>query len=131
MTWLLDTNALIQAQRGYPESVFARLSRVSPDDVATSSISIAELWYGAAKHAEPERKQKRWRRFLEPFTVLPFDRAASELHGELRHTLRRQPIGERDLLIACIALDHDLTLVSANLREFSRVPNLRVEDWSS
>jgi tRNA(fMet)-specific endonuclease VapC len=130
VAWLLDTNVLIHAQRGHPASVLARLVEASPDDVATSSVSIAELWYGAAKSTEPGRKQKLWRRFLEPISVLPFDREAGELHGELRQALRRQPIGERDLLIACIALTHDLTLVTANTREFIHVPDLRVEDWS-
>ncbi len=130
MRWLLDTNVLIQAHRGDPAVVRGRLARISPEDMAVSAITVAELWYGAAKTPDPERKRSMWRRFLESFTVLPFDRASGELHGDLRYALRRQPIGERDLLIACTALSNRLTLVTANMAELGRVPGLRVEDWS-
>jgi tRNA(fMet)-specific endonuclease VapC len=130
VTWLLDTNVLIHAQRGHPAHVTAQLSHISPDEVAISSVTVAELWYGAAKSPDPERKKKAWLRVLAAFAVLPFDRASAELHGELRHALRKHQIGERDLLIACIALANDLTLVSTNVGEFGRVPGLHVEDWS-
>jgi len=131
MSWLLDTNVLIHAQRGAPAQVRARLITISPDHAAVSVMSVAELWYGAAKAAAPEAKRSAWRKYLEGFVVLPFDRAAAELHGELRHELRREPIGDRDLVIACTALVNDLTVVTANVREFARVPGLRVEDWSA
>lgn len=130
MTWLLDTNVLIHAQRGEPARVRERLRGISPEDVSVSAMSVAELSYGAARSRAPEATQRAWGQFLDGFTVLPFDREAAELHGQLRHELRRQPIGDRDLVIACTALAHDLTLVTANLREFRRVPGLRVEDWS-
>ena len=130
MIWLLDTNVLIHAQRGEPAKVGERLARVSPDDLAVSAVSIAELWYGAAKHSDPARKRRLWTQFLAPYGVLAFDRAAAELHGDLRHALRHQPIGERDLFQAAIGLAHDLTLVTANVDEFRRVPGLRVENWA-
>lgn len=130
MTWLLDTNVLIHAARGRPPAVRARLQGESPDDVAVSSITIAELWYGAEKSASPARKRDAWKAVLEPFQVLAFDRDAAEQHGRIRYLLRHKPIGERDLLIAAIALAHDLTLVTHDAAEFSRVPRLRVEDWA-
>lgn len=130
MTWLLDTNVLIEARRGRPVEVRNRLAARDPGDLAISAITIAELWYGAAKSNDPEASRAVWRRFLEDWSVLPFDREAAEYHGELRHALRRELIGERDLLIACVALANELTLVTANVREFGRVPGLRVEDWS-
>ena len=61
--------------------------------------------------------------------VLAFDREAAEVHGDLRHALRHNPIGERDLLLASIAFARGLTVVTANVREFRRVPGLAVEDW--
>ncbi len=128
--WLLDTNVLIQAQRGHPPAARTRLGETSPIDVAVSVVTVAELWYGAAKHGDPARKRKLWSKFLEPYDVFPFDRPAAEIHGVLRHSLRHSPIGERDLLIAAIALANDLTIATANVREFGRVPDLRVEDWS-
>lgn len=129
MIWLLDTNVLIHTQRGRPEAVRRRLQAVAPDDVAISTITVAELWYGIASSDDPDAKRERWAGFLAPFEVLPFDRTAAELHGGLRFTLRHHPIGERDLLIAAIALANDLAVVTANTGEFRRVPGLQVEDW--
>lgn len=130
MSWLLDTNMVIFAIRNRPAAVRARLDAVSPEDVFVSSITVAELWYGAEKHAEPERRRGVFQAFLEPCSVLPFDRPAAERHGVLRHQLRHEPIAERDLLISSIALATDLTVVTGNTREFRRVPGLKVEDWT-
>ena len=131
MIWLLDTNVLIHAVRGRPPGVRAHLQQQSPDDVAVSSITIAELWYGAEKSSSPARRREAWKSVIEPVQVLAFDRDAAEQHARIRHHLRHRPIGERDLLIAAIALAHDLTLVTHNAAEFSRVPRLRVEDWAA
>lgn len=131
MIWLLDTNVLIHAVRGRPPGVRGQLQQQSPDDVAVSSITIAELWYGAEKSSSPARRREAWKSVIEPFQVLAFDRDAAEQHARIRHHLRHRPIGERDLLIAAIALAHDLTLVTHNAAEFSRVPRLRVEDWAA
>ena len=130
MIWLLDTNVLIHAVRGHPPAVRARLQQESPDDVAVSSVTVAELWYGAEKSDTPERKREAWATVLAPFQVVAFDRGAAEHHARIRYLLRRTPIGERDLLIASIALASDLTLVT-HAAEFSRVPKLRVADWTA
>lgn len=127
---LLDTNVLIHASRLRPPAVAQRLRTVSPDDVAISSITVAELWYGIEKSSDPARKTGLWRRLLEPYAVLPFDREAAELHGRLRFDLRHHPICERDLMIAAISLVGDRILVTNNTREFQRVRGLRVEDWT-
>lgn len=128
--WLIDTNVIIQAQRGHPDRVASRLRTASPAEVAVSTITIAELWYGCSRSPDPERKRALWSRFIEPYDVLSFDRAAAENHGVLRHELRHHPIGERDLLIAAIAVANDMVVVTANRLEFERVPGLVVEDWS-
>ncbi len=130
MSWLLDTNVLIHAQRGRPAAVGKRLAAVSPDDLVVSAVTIAELWYGIAKSTDPDRKRALWTRFLDPFTIAPFDRAAAEEHGRIRHLLRHKPIGERDLFIAAIALANGFIVVTSNLDEFSRVPDLAVENWA-
>jgi tRNA(fMet)-specific endonuclease VapC len=129
--WLLDTNVLIHAVRGRPPGVRAHLQQQSPEDVAVSSITIAELWYGAEKSDDPTRKREAWEAVLAPFEVVAFDRGAAEHHARIRYLLRQRPIGERDLLIASIALAYDLTLVTHNAKEFSRVPRLRVENWAA
>ena len=130
MKRLLDTNVLIHAQRGEPAAVRRRLKEQSPGDLALSEVTIAELWYGALRSADPDLKRNLWSRVVEPFEVLPFDRAAAELHAELRYGLRHAPIGERDLLIAATAVAHGLILVTSNATEFSRVRGLQVEDWT-
>ena len=131
MIWLLDTNVLIHAVRGRPPGVRAQLQRQSPEDVAVSSITMAELWYGAEKSVSPARKRKAWKAVMAPFQVIAFDRDAAEHHARIRYLLRHKPIGERDLLIASIAMAHDLTLVTHHAAEFARVPRLRVEDWAA
>jgi len=128
--WLLDTNMLILAARDRPVEVRRRLQEMSPDDLAISSIAIAELWFGAEKSDNPPRKREAWTKFLEPYSVLPFDRAAALEHARLRYLLRHSPIGERDLLVASVASANGLGVVTNNLAEFQRVPGLEVADWS-
>jgi tRNA(fMet)-specific endonuclease VapC len=130
VSWLLDTNALVHAQRGRPSSVREELVRRSPDDVAICSISVAELWYGTAKLPDAVARRRAWGAFLAPFLHFDFDRAAAETHGDLRYTLRHEPIGDRDLMLAAIALANGFTVVTSKLREFRRVPGLGVEDWT-
>jgi tRNA(fMet)-specific endonuclease VapC len=129
--WLLDTNVLIHAVRGRPPGVRVHLRQLSPDDVAVSSVTVAELHYEAEKSVNPARKREAWKAVLDPFQVIAFDRDAAEHHARIRYLLRHRPIGERDLLIASIAVAHSLVLVTHNAAEFSRVPQLRVEDWAT
>jgi len=128
--YLLDTNAVIHAIRGRPSSVRSRLDAEGPARVAVSAITVADLAYGAVK-SDRAGRHELFAAFLEPYEVLPFDSDAAYQHGTLRHQLRHQPIGERDLFIAAIAHVRGLTVVTANRREFDRVPELRVEDWSA
>lgn len=129
-TWLVDTNALIHAMRGRPPRVREELRRRAPSDIGVSSVTIAELWYGAEKHSHPSTKRAAWADVLAPYDVLSFDRAAAEHHARLRYALRHTPIGERDLLIAAIAIANGLIVVTQNTSEFGRVPDLVVEDWT-
>src|SRR5207249_1133472 len=97
--------------------------------IVVSVVTIAELAYGSLKHADPDAHRNAWEAFVTVFEVLAFDEEAARTHAEVRYTLRSAPIGERDLLIAAIALPRSLILVTHNVREFRRVPGLRVEDW--
>ena len=129
MTRLLDTDMIVDALRGRL-GASRRLEASSPDDFRIPSVTIAELFYGAERSANPTRAHAVWRAFVAPFQVVPFDREAAERHGRLRFALRRRPIGERDLLIAAIAVANRLAVVTRNIREFGRVPGLRVEEWA-
>jgi tRNA(fMet)-specific endonuclease VapC len=130
LTYLLDTNICIYAIKRAPE-VLRRLQERLPDDFGVSAITIAELWFGAAKSSRPQTTRKAVDAFLKPFEVLPFAGDAAEEYAGIRLQLERagQPIGERDLLIAAIAKARRLTVVTHNVREFSRVSGLKVEDW--
>lgn len=130
MKYLLDTNAVIHAIRGRPDTVRSRLIAKGPGLVAVSAVTVAELWYGAEK-SDRAGRHALFEAFLEPYEVLPFDSAAGREHGRLRHELRHSPIGERDLFIAAIARVAGLTVVTANTGEFSRVPGLSIEDWTA
>lgn len=94
-------------------------------------MTEAELWYGAWRSRDPAGSRQSVAAFLAPLTRLPFDSEAAERHAELRFALRAQPIGERDLVIASVAVAQGLALVTHNTREFSRVPGLTVEEWTA
>lgn len=130
MTYLLDTNICIYAIKREAE-VLRRLQERGPDDFGISAITVAELWFGAAKSSRPQRTRESVDAFLRPFEVLPFAGEAAQEYAEIRLQLEKagQPIGERDLLIASIAKSRRLTVVTHNVREFSRVSGLKVEDW--
>lgn len=130
MSYLLDTNTCVYAIKRWP-TVISRLQQVSPDDVAISAVTLAELWFGARKSSNPTRTRANVDAFLLPFAVLPFDPEAAEAYAAIRLELERagQPIGERDLLIAATAVSHGLTVVTHNVAEFARVPGVALEDW--
>jgi tRNA(fMet)-specific endonuclease VapC len=131
VTYVLDTNTCIAAIRNHAR-VIARMMEVPPEEMAVAVMTVAELWFGALKSADPARGRAVADAFLEPFETLPFDEAAADFYANTRHYLesRGTPIGERDLIIAATALARGLTVVTNNTREFRRVPELRVEDWS-
>lgn len=128
MKFLLDTDICIFALKHRAE-VLSQLQNLSPSDVAISAMNEAELRYGALNSLEPARRTKDVEAFLGPLTVLPFDSEAAAEHFTLRMALKSKPIGERDLLIASVAMAHRLTVVTHNQREFGRVPGLRTIDW--
>ena len=133
MTHLLDTNAIIFALKDARGKAALRIGQHRRSDVVVCAVVEAELYHGATKHERPTRRVAVLDAFLEPFLSLPFDSACVPHYARIRDWLERsgQPIGGNDLLIAAIALTHDLTVVTNNCGEFGRVPDLRVEDWSA
>jgi tRNA(fMet)-specific endonuclease VapC len=131
MTYLLDTNTCIRYLNGRAPNVLQRLQALPPADIRVCAIVKAEMYYGAMKSIDPAYTLAQQRMFLDAFGSLPFDDAAAEAYGRLRAELARRgtPIGPNDLMIAAIALAHDLILVTHNTPEFSRVLGLRLEDW--
>jgi tRNA(fMet)-specific endonuclease VapC len=131
LTHLLDTDICIEALRRRSDPLLRHLRRHAPGEVAVSVITEAELAFGAVKSAAPERNAASAAAFLRPFVVLEFERGFVPVYATLRLDLDRAGtrIGAFDLLIAAQAVALDLTVVTNNLREFRRVPGLRVENW--
>lgn len=135
MDYLLDTNACIALINGHPSVVRVRLQKATAAaaHVLVSSIAVFELWYGVGKSARQEFNRKRLEAFLAgPILVLPFEDADAHIAGSVRADLEAagKPIGAYDLLIAGQVLRHQLTLVTANVSEFSRVKGLNWQDWA-
>jgi tRNA(fMet)-specific endonuclease VapC len=130
LIYLLDTNTCIHAIKRDPR-VVDRLRQHSPDDFGISAITVAELWFGAAKSSRPQQTRSSVDAFLRPFEILPFGRESAGQYAEIRLDLERagRPVGERDLLIAATAKFRRLAVVTHNVREFARVAGLEVEDW--
>jgi tRNA(fMet)-specific endonuclease VapC len=131
----LDTNVVIAVLNDRTSPALARIEAAisAGDTLAISSIVLYELWYGAAKSARPERNARRIADFLAgPIEVLPFEPADAEEAGDIRAALERAgtPIGPYDVLVAAQARRRDALLVTANAREFARVPRLKFEDWA-
>jgi len=131
MLYLLDTDTLIYILKRRPPDVAARFEKMSPEDVAVSVISIAELMFGAEKSRSPARARRAVQKIAEVLRVLPFDEGAARVYGRLRARLEQRgtPIGALDTLIAAHALSLRATLVTNNTREFARDPDLEVENW--
>ncbi len=129
--YLLDTNACIAVLNGSSPSLVAQLKQHNPVDIHLCSVVKAELIYGAYHSSRPAENLRLLDRFFGPFISLPFDDTCCDVYGRMRNDLARfgTPIGPNDLLIAATALANDLTLVTANLKEFGRVVGLSIENW--
>ncbi len=131
--YLLDTNACIRILNGTSPPLIEQLRAVPRSLVRLSSVVKAELLYGARKSTRMAENLRLLERFFDTIASLPFDDRCAEEYGLLRDELDRAgtPIGPNDLLIAATARAHRAVLVTHNVREFSRVAELRIEDWES
>jgi tRNA(fMet)-specific endonuclease VapC len=130
--YCFDTDVLSAVLRREPPlPLLRRLAQLPASEQATTTITLGELLYGAARRGS-EQLVRRVREVLQlAAVILPFDAEAAEVYGPLRAELERQGrrLGEPDLRIASIALSRELTLVTGNVRHFARVPGLAVENW--
>ncbi|VXD23822.1 tRNA(fMet)-specific endonuclease VapC [Planktothrix serta PCC 8927] len=131
MSYLLDTNVCIQLLNNSNPSVTRRLALQQPGDIYLCTVVQFELYYGAYKSSQPERNLAILQRFFKQFNILSLNKKAAKIAGEIRAQLAAlgTPIGPYDVQIAAIALANKLVLVTHNTAEFSRVPNLQIEDW--
>ncbi len=131
MRFLLDTNICIYIIKQKPPKVFEKFQTLTPSDVGVSSITVAELEYGAYKSQRLEQNRAALSQFLIPLEILPFDERATQTYGQVRAELERRGtvIGSMDMLIASQAISLGFTLVTNNVREFSQIPGLTLENW--
>ena len=133
MKYLLDTNMCMYLINEKPENVLRKFEQYPVYEFGISSITHAELQYGIEKSKNRNTNQDALDEFLLPLTILPFHgKKLVTCYGEIRASLesKGKTIGPLDMLIAAHALSLDLTIISNNIKEFSRIPNLKYENWT-
>ena len=131
MKYMLDTNICIYIIKRKPHTVIERFLRTDISQIGISSITLSELLYGVSKSSKPEQNQIALMQFMAPLEILPYGDDAAQYYGNLRVHLEKQgtPIGSLDMLIAAHALSTACALITNNESEFSRVTNLKIENW--
>lgn len=132
MKYLLDTNICIYIINEKPEQVLRKFEQYPVQEFGISSVTQAELQYGVQKSKNKNTNQDALDEFLLPLTILPFHgKRLVTCYGEIRVSLesKGKTIGPLDMLIAAHALSLDLTIISNNIKEFARIPNLKCENW--
>ncbi len=131
MKYLLDTNICIYIIKCKPSEVIQRFKAYSPADIGVSSVTVAELEYGAYKSNNVDKNRAALNQFLLPLEIVGFGTQATQTYGQIRASLSRQGlvIGSMDMLIAAQALSQNLILVTNNINEFQRIAGLQLENW--
>jgi len=131
MIRLLDTNTCFYYLNQSSDTLVANFKRYSPSELKLSSITVAELFYGAEKSTAKKKNTAVVERFIATFEIMPFDDACCKAYANTRAYLEKSgtPIGPMDLLIASICIAHNFILVTNNTREFKRVKKLKLENW--
>ena len=130
--FLLDTNIVSYWMRG-DERLIDRIKKHKPSDLALSTITLAEIYYGIEKSPAKKRERRtKIQRICSQLEVRVFDEPAAQQYGIIRTQLEKKGmiISERDVQIAAIALSNKLILVTHNTKEFNRINKLNVEDWA-
>ena len=130
--YLLDTNICIYAIKKKSENLLQKLSMNLGNGILISSLSVAELEFGVSNSLFPEKNRFSLLEFLSIFNILDFKESDAIPYGEIKTYLKRKGtiIGPIDLLLAAQALSNNLVFVTNNTKEFSRIENLKLEDWS-
>ena len=131
MRYMLDTNICIYVIKHKPETVFQKLQNINPEEVCISSVTYAELVHGVEKSAAVEKNRLALSMLLANMEILDFDVDAADCYGKIRAVLEKKgtPIGPLDMMITAHAQSLGYTVVTNNVKEFSRVSALRIENW--
>jgi tRNA(fMet)-specific endonuclease VapC len=130
--YLLDTNICIFAIKNKPTGVLDKIKKHWEEGIGVSSLTVAELEFGVWNSAAPERNRIALLEFLSIFETLPFSDLDASAYGPIRAELKKtgRIIGPIDMLLAAQAVANRLVLVTNNVREFNRIPELSIEDWT-
>ena len=130
--YLLDTNIMIYAQKNRNLTLLKNLKSKNIEDLYISIFTVAEMIFGCKKSTNPTKNYTALLEFLLPFNVLSFEQIDCNTYGETRAHLELQgkPIGTIDTFIGSQAVSRNFTLVTNNWREFERIPNIKMEDWT-
>ncbi len=131
MRFMLDTNICIYMIKGKPPQILTKLKDFNLGDLSVSSITLSELEYGVAKSSKPQQNRDALDAFLAPLEIFPFNGEAAYRYGQIRAFLEKEGklIGAMDMLVGAHAVSASMTLVTNNIKEFSRIPGLRLENW--
>ena len=132
MKYMLDTNICIFAIRNSNDNVLKKFHEHLDNELYISSITLAELMYGVEKSRKPEQNRNALLQFLTLIDIKEFSEKAAIEYGKIRAFLENQgtPIGPLDTLIAAHAVSENMILVTHNTKEFLRIPDLTVENWT-
>jgi len=130
--FMLDTNICIYIAKHHPPEVKARFDHLKPGELVMSAITFGELSYGASKSVQRTKALALLAEFVQDIPVEPLSQAVGHTYGEIRASLEKQGrvIGNNDLWIAAHALTMGITLATNNEREFRRIVELSVENWT-
>jgi len=131
LRYLLDTNICIYITKQTPVNVLKKFNQLAVGEVAMSIITYGELLHGAYKSQHPKKALFVLEDLISLIPALPMPTQAAKCYGDIRSKLEKKgkPIGNNDLWIAAHALALDLIIVTNNIKEFSRVPHLKLENW--
>jgi tRNA(fMet)-specific endonuclease VapC len=130
VSYIIDTDILIYFLKGH-EKIVKRMSTLPNDMVCTTIINQAELLFGAYNSTREKQNLKIVERFLENFTIFPFCEKAAHYFGRQKTFLKSigTPIADMDLMIASIALQHKMILVTNNTKHFNKIKELKLDNW--
>ena len=129
--YLLDTNICIYILKRKPIEVFERFKTLKLGELKISSITVAELYYGAYNSQKIEKNLMTLDSFLKPFDYVEFNEKSAIEYAKIKSNLKKEGkiIGELDMQIAGIAMANDLILITNNVKEFERVNGLKIDNW--
>lgn len=131
MRYMLDTNICSYILRDRPPSVRRRFEKAGEGNLSISTVVLAELFFGAARHPKCAAIRREITDFVSRITILPWDESAADHYGDIRAALEKKgaPIGAMDMMIAAHARSIGVTLVSNDLSHFEKVVGLKLANW--